>query len=189
VITRRSVMACVGLSASAGVFARTRAVAPAAVPQGYSMVAHRLGVPALLLYGIALQESKMAFGANALPYPWTLCVQGRGFRYPSYSAAVSALQAWLARGVRNVDCGLMQVNWGWHAPKLQTVWQALNPYPNLMVGASILKAQFAQSGDWLVAAGRYHHPSDVARAARYAQSVLRLMQTVPGSDSLARAVR
>jgi hypothetical protein len=174
-------MACVGLSASAGVFARTRAVAPAAVPQGYSMVAHRLGVPALLLYGIALQESKMAFGANALPYPWTLCVQGRGFRYPSYSAAVSALQAWLARGVRNVDCGLMQVNWGWHAPKLQTVWQALNPYPNLMVGASILKAQFAQSGDWLVAAGRYHHPSDVARAARYAQSVLRLMQAVPGA--------
>ena len=75
--------------------------------------------------------------------------------------------------IRNVDCGPMQVNWRWHGDKLQSFAKALDAHNNLAVGASILASHYRDSGNWFVAAGRYHHPTDVARANAYAQGVFR----------------
>lgn len=147
-------------------------------PTAYILTAHYTGLPAWLLYGIALQESKMSFGPLALPFPWTLCVAGRPERYGSYMETVAAMQRHLRAGITNIDSGVMQVNWGYHQDKLRSPERALDPYPNLAVGALILRQQFAATGDWAQAVARYHTGGlDTSerreRGARYAASVAR----------------
>jgi soluble lytic murein transglycosylase-like protein len=163
-------------------------VQPAPLPAGYVEMARRYGVPPLILYGIALQESAMLFGARSLPWPWTLNVQGRPERFRTYSAAVAAMRATLSSGIRNVDAGLMQVNWGFHSDRLGHPARALDPYPNIAVGAQILREQYAATGDWYRAIGRYHSPGDSGRAADYAAAVFRRMAQVPTQSARPRAV-
>lgn len=63
--------------------------------------------------------------------PGALCVRGRGERHTTYQDARDALRRYLKAGVTNVDCRVaMQVNWHWHSDMLQSVEQALDPYPN-----------------------------------------------------------
>ena len=146
-------------------------------PKAYAVTAQRFGVPAWLMFGVALQESKIRFGERVLPYPWTLCVQGQGRRFSSYEQTLRALREVVARGVVNVDCGAMQVNWRWHKDKLGTPERALDPYPNLATGASILRGHFNRHGDWRRAVALYHTGAEDtaekrARGARYAQAAL-----------------
>lgn len=138
-----------------------------------------MGVPPLILYGVALQESKMKFGAHALPYPWTLCVRGQSKRYGSYQEVVLALKHYVTSGITNVDCGAMQVNWRWHKERLRSYRQALDPYPNLFVGAQILVEQYKATGDWFTAVGRYHNQVDLPRARRYATQVFSRIPSIP----------
>jgi hypothetical protein len=145
-------------------------------PTAYVWTGQRLGVPVWVLYGVALQESQLLFGGEALPYPWTLDVAGRAERHGSYQAARDALVRYLDQGLTNVDCGPMQVNWGYHSDLLGTANRALDPYLNLAVGASILKQGFA--GSWPQAVGLYHTGSFSngerrERAVRYVAEVSR----------------
>jgi hypothetical protein len=146
-------------------------------PQAYVRTGQRHGVPPWLLYGVALQESRIKFGQRDLPYPWTLCVQGVGLRYASYGQSLAALKRYAGARITNVDCGAMQVNWHWHKDKLGSFEQALDPYFNLAVGAQILRRHFEVSGHWRQAIALYHAGSDQtdaahARGARYAQAAL-----------------
>jgi soluble lytic murein transglycosylase-like protein len=152
---------------------------PAPLPPGYLAMGQRHGVPPLLLYGVALQESKDLFGEQSLPHPWTLCVRGKALRFSTQAGAVQHLQACVAGGVTNVDCGLMQVNWRYHQHRLQSFARALDPYPNMAVGAQLLREHFNATGDWFKAVGRYHHPSDNVRAAAYARSVFARLSRIP----------
>lgn len=152
--------------------------AQAGPPAAYVDAAHRHGIAAWLLYAVALQESQINFGRTAVPYPWSLCVRGRGERHLDADQARSALRRHLDAGITNVDCGPMQVNWGWHRDKLLTVEQALDPYANLDVGAAILASHWRATGNWRTAIGLYHTGSmdtveRIERAARYAASVTR----------------
>lgn len=152
---------------------------PAPLPAGYALMGQRTGVPAMVLYGVALQESMKLWGNDALPWPWTLNVQGAPERYPTYQAAVAAMRRHIAAGIRNVDAGLMQVNWGWHKAKLVEPARALDPYPNIAVGAQILREHYAATRDWYQAVGRYHSPGNAARASNYAALVYRRISQVP----------
>lgn len=190
-MTRRLCLFGIGLAAVAGptgALARSRGVpAPAPIPQAYRAVGKRMGVPPLILYGVALQESKMKFGEVSLPYPWTLCVAGEGRRFASYQQAVLALRKAVLNETRNVDCGLMQVNWRWHSHRLQTPELALDAYKNLMIGAQILLEQRAASENWFAAVGRYHHPTNRERALNYASSVFKRLKQIPPADQRAPA--
>jgi hypothetical protein len=155
--------------------ARKTAFAP--MPIGYVDTGHRLGVPPIILYGVALQESQKLFGNQALPYPWTLNVAGTPYRFASYEAAVIALRAHVTQGTTSVDCGLMQVNWKCHHAKLGNFYHALDPYPNLEAGGLILHDEFIQTGNWYAAVGRYHSP-DPVRAEAYAKSAFSHMVKV-----------
>ena len=146
-------------------------------PKAYAVTAQRFGVPAWLMFGVALQESKIRFGERVLPYPWTLCVRGRGLRYAGYGETLAALKGYVGRGVTNVDCGAMQVNWRWHADRLGSFERALDPYPNLSVGAQILRGHYDARGDWRHAIALYHTGSDATvetrqRGERYAAQTL-----------------
>lgn len=187
--------AAVVAATTAGFTARAVAAGrPAPVPPGYQAMGRRAGVPPLVLYGVALQESKLLFGPHALPYPWTLCVAGEPRRFASRAAAVADLRRTVGAGIRNVDCGCMQVNWRWHADKLGSFERALDPYPNLAVGAFILRSLFVGSGagDWFAAVGQYHTgplttPERLQRAERYAAAVFARIATIPGSPARAAA--
>ena len=162
-----------------GAPSRPRRGSPAPLPAGYAVMGQRHGIPPMVLYGVALQESAKLFGPYALPWPWTLNVRGTPMRYPSYPASVAALRGFIAAGVRNVDAGLMQVNWGYHHDKLIEPARALDPYPNIAVGAQILRTHFADTRNWYTAVGRYHSPGDAARAANYSALVYRRIAQVP----------
>lgn len=147
-------------------------------PTAYVVTAEHAGVPAWVLYGVALQESKLKLGDATVPYPWTLGVRGRGERYGSFHAAKAALERHLQAGVRNIDCGAMQINWHWHSDKLAHPARALHPYANLAIGAAILQRHFMATGSWDEAVGLYHTGSvrtadQRGRSVRYRASVAR----------------
>ena len=146
-------------------------------PRAYVRIARQYGVDPWLLYGVALQESQLKFGERTLPYPWTLCVRGKGLRYAGYGETLAALKSYVGRGVTNVDCGAMQVNWRWHADRLGSFERALDPYPNLTVGAQILRGHYEARGNWRRAIALYHTGSDASeqtrqRGERYAAQTL-----------------
>jgi hypothetical protein len=147
-------------------------------PTAYVLTGQRLGVPAWVLFGVALQESQLLFGHEALPWPWTLDVDGRAERHGSCAAARAALAGYLRAGVTNVDCGAMQVNWRAHSALLESPARALDPYLNLAAGAAILRDGFAATGSWPRAVGLYHTGSFTGsgrrwRAVRYVAGVSR----------------
>ena len=71
------------------------------VPPGYREVARQENVPAEALYSLALTESSWTLPAHhpqageIHPWPWTLNVAGKGYRYPTRQAAWQALQSFL----------------------------------------------------------------------------------------------
>lgn len=181
--TRRSLLALCFLpllpaQALAGRARKNKPTRPAPLPPGYAVVAQRHGVPSDLLYAVALQESKMLYGRSALPYPWTLNIQGKPHRYATYEEAVAALSICIQRGITNVDCGLLQVNWGYHRRSLGSVARALDPYPNMAVGAQLLRKHFDKTGSWFKATGWYHSMTP-GRTERYAQSVFQILADIP----------
>lgn len=113
----------------------------------------------------------MVWKTVALPWPWTLNVRAVPRRYTSYAESVADLRQVLAQGVRNVDCGAMQVNWRYHSEKLRTPTLALDPWHNLTVAASILLERRASASNWFDAVGAYHNQADQGRATHYARSV------------------
>lgn len=150
-------------------------------PAAFEQTAARYGIPAWLMYGVALQESQLTIGRTALPYPWTLNVGGRPERHRDEQAARAALRRYLRSGLTNVDCGPMQLNWRWHQDRLQTVERALDPYINLDVGAQLLAELRRTHGDWRVAIQLYHAGSlntaeRRGRAQRYLASVEQRLQ-------------
>ena len=49
--------------------------------------------------------------------------------------------------------------------------ELLNPYRNLALAATILRAHHEPGENWLIAAGRYHRPAGGPLALRYGQEV------------------
>jgi hypothetical protein len=157
---------------------KLKAHAPKSVPCAYAVVALEYGVPVKVFYAIALAETRAALGRKLKqPWPWTLNVEGVGYRYGSRRAAYAALQGLILRGTVAVDVGLMQVHWRWHAAKLEHTWVGLDPYHNLRVGASVLRDCYRRLHNWTLASGCYHS-STPWRASQYADNVSSIMAQV-----------
>ena len=79
------------------------------MPMGYESVAAERGIPASVLYAVALTESGKQVGQpdGYRPWPWALNVAGRGYYFASRLAAWRALTGWLEAGERSIDIGLM----------------------------------------------------------------------------------
>ena len=65
------------------------------VPSGYRRVAQQAGVPADLLYAMALTESGSRVQQGIRPWPWTLNIAGRGYRYSTRQDACMALNQFM----------------------------------------------------------------------------------------------
>ena len=160
------------------------------IPEGYVRVAAVHGVPAEVLYAVSLTETVMAPSAIAgvmkkrdadfrlpsvaRPWPWTINVAGKGYRYASRLEAWQALQVFLTRyPARRIDVGIAQVNLGWNGHRFSSTWAAFDPYISLNTAATILsECRRRHPVSWLQAAGCYHHPAGGAPAVRDRKSVV-----------------
>ncbi|NQD22972.1 lytic transglycosylase domain-containing protein, partial [Pseudomonas aeruginosa] len=87
-------------------------IAQAAVdpPPAYKQIALAKGVPAEVLYSVALTESKVLLRGEYVPWPWTLNLAGKSYYYATRTTACTALLAAInLYGAKSVDSGLGQV--------------------------------------------------------------------------------
>lgn len=98
------------------------------------------GLDPYILYTVALVESAKVSKQIAKPWPWALNRQGRPFIPSSLAEAKDILGGALAKGIRNIDVGLMQVNIRWQGHRVSQPEDLLDPETNLRVGADVLAA-------------------------------------------------
>lgn len=145
------------------------------IPFGYYQVAAKERVPAEALYSLALTESSKQLAHGVLPWPWTLNIAGKSYRYGTRQEAYQALLAFMRRyPLKRIDVGIAQVNMGWNGHHFRSSWEAFDPYLNLHVAARILRACYdAKPGSWITATGCYHHPAGGEPAQKYQMMVTR----------------
>jgi hypothetical protein len=142
------------------------------VPSAYERAARWEGVPARLLFALALQESGLPLHGRLIPWPWTLNIDGVAQRYANRWDACAALRRALQRQpATGADVGLGQINVRYHGARVSQPCELLEPYRNLALTAAILREQHRAGEDWLLAVGRYHRPAGGTAAARYQRSV------------------
>jgi len=143
------------------------------LPEAYQQAAKTWRVPVELLWAVAQTESGSQFGTQRLPWPWTLNIAGKSYRYASESQACNALLAAAERTrLKNIDVGLGQINIGWHRALFASPCDVLAPDRNINLTARLLRERYdEQPGSWLHAAARYHHPAGGAPAAGYRQRI------------------
>ena len=176
------------------VFAALVAVTPSGVaehPTIWAEAAGTYGLDPVVLYAVALQESRtLRPDGVARPWPWTLRSSRDGPQsYENLDDARAALEALLADGERNVDIGLMQVNWGMNGYRAERASDLLIPRHNVMVGARILRdAMVVHDGDLAKALEDYHHRPDSERGQRYSAEVRRRLEKLRAVPGITRAL-
>jgi len=101
------------------------------------------------------------------PWPWAINAEGRGHFFPDRAAAIAAVEALRARGVRVIDVGCMQVNLAAHPHAFPDLLAAFDPLTNARYAARFLTELQARTPDWILAAGHYHsHTPHLAEAYR-----------------------
>jgi hypothetical protein len=116
------------------------------------------GLPPRLLAAIGRVESgrRDPQTGNTHPWPWVINAEGRGSFFPDKAAAIAAVRALQAEGVRSIDVGCLQVNLRHHPQAFASLEDAFDPLANARYAARFLGELQASRGDWLQAAGGYH---------------------------------
>ena len=132
-------------------------------------------LPSGLLAAIAGRESGRPerVGGALTPWPWTINAEGSGRFFPTEEDAIQAVRDLEMRGVRSIDVGCLQVNLLHHPHAFASLAQAFDPAANAAYAARYLTALFAETGDWLAAAGAYHSHTP-ALGTPYRHAVLAL---------------
>ena len=155
----------------------------------WAQAARAHDIDPVTLYAVALQESRALWtDGTARPWPWTLRSARDGTqRFGSRTAALEALEALLGAGERNIDVGLMQINWGFNGHRVDAPEALLDPHRNVLVGAEILRdALRAHAGDLARALGAYHHGPDTERGRAYSAEVRRRIHALRSVAGLRR---
>jgi soluble lytic murein transglycosylase-like protein len=115
------------------------------------------GIPAGLLAAISRVESGRSDGHGAVtPWPWSINVEGADRVFDSKADAVTAVQDLLARGVRSIDVGCLQVNLMYHPSAFASIEDGFDPIRNAAYAARFLRELYDQSGNWDRATVLYH---------------------------------
>lgn len=146
---------------------------PDNIPPAYTLTANQVGVPAEVLFALARTESNTRLTIGYYPWPWTLNIKGKGYRYKTREEACAAITDAIKRhGVYGVDIGLSQQNWGYVGKNWFTSpCAALEPLNNLLAAAQQLRKYHERTGDWITAAGMYHRPAGGKHAFKYVQKL------------------
>ncbi len=99
------------------------------------------------------------------PWPWTINAEGTGQFFPTKEAAIAAVRALQARGVRSIDVGCMQVNLHHHPHAFSSLEEAFDPWRNADYAARFLVDLRERTQSWTQAAAHYHsHTPEFAEA-------------------------
>jgi hypothetical protein len=130
----------------------------------WAKVGKSVGIDPLLLYSIALVESKaLSPDGQVAPTPWLFRVNHhlvRGKRHDVQLAMAAATQF----GSAVQDVGIMQVYYPMHRDAVRDPLTLLNPRTNITVAAKILRQGMQQTHDQVLGVGYYHsHTPTLAR--------------------------
>lgn len=137
-------------------------------------IANRHQLDPYVLYAVALVESAKRNDPNHItPWPWAINKSGKSIIPASQQEARRILTKALAKGSRNIDVGLMQINFRWHGHRVDKPEHLLNPVTNLQIGALLLAEAIQSAPNNLVLGiGRYHSWQNVSAAVAYGRKVL-----------------
>ncbi|MCP5363663.1 MAG: transglycosylase SLT domain-containing protein [Hyphomicrobiales bacterium] len=115
-------------------------------------------IPPGLLHAIGRLESGKWHqdSQSTVPWPWTINAEGAGQYFDSKEEAVAAVEALMARGVKLIDVGCMQVNLYYHGDVFADLEDAFDPRRNAEYASELLNSLYEETGSWDLAAGRYH---------------------------------
>ncbi len=116
----------------------------------------KYGIPNRLLLAISTVESGRAVGRSKKPWPWTICANGRGYYCTTKSAAIATTKRLIARGIRNIDVGCMQVNLLHHSTAFKNLEEAFTPKANVNYAARFFIGLKNAYNSWTHAVGYYH---------------------------------
>ncbi len=154
----------------------------------WSQIGESAGVDPLLLYAIALVESKALYpDGKVAPTPWLFRVNDhlvRGDRHDVQLAMAAASQF----GSAVQDVGIMQVYYPMHRDAVRDPLTLLNPRTNITVAAKILRDGMRQTRDRVLGVG-YYHSHTPSRARDYGSAVLTVYQRLQAIHRPARRAR
>lgn len=133
-------------------------------------------VDPMVLAGIALNES----GLNGRAWPWTLNIAGRGFFFKTREDAYRVVQSLIAHDRSDFDVGIMQINWGYHARRFASPWDALAPATSIRVAEEILNENYSKTHSVAKAIAYYHSANPVPGQAYLARFAKHLNQIQAG---------
>lgn len=118
----------------------------------------KYGIPNRLLMAIGTVESGRSLGniKSTRPWPWTICARGKSYYCSTKSAAIATVKRLMARGIRNIDVGCMQVNLMHHSKAFQTLEEAFTPHNNVDYAARFFTKLRKTCSTWTKAVGHYH---------------------------------
>lgn len=122
----------------------------------------------------------------ALPWPWTINVEGQGHYYNSKAEAIANTQAYLNQGIRSIDVGCMQVNLKHHPNAFANLNEAFDPAKNVDYAARFLQTNYQELGSWVKAAASYHSRTP-SRGNPYLERVGKAWQTIVSKVQQAQA--
>tara|TARA_R110001583_G_scaffold195401_1_gene372744 strand:- start:11767 stop:12324 length:558 start_codon:yes stop_codon:yes gene_type:complete len=145
------------------------------LPRDFTRAAQSEDVDPLLLFAIALKESKQGVETGVAPTPFAIRDETGSYYFDSLEKAENFLEKSIGQGRMNIDIGMMQINYGQHKRFVTDPKTMLDPYLNARIGARILnKALKSVPNDTVLGIGRYHHWRDENRAREYGTSVIEI---------------
>lgn len=122
------------------------------------------GVPAALLYAVALNES----GRRGALEPLAMNIDGAAYFAPDLAAALRRFEAAKRGGARFIDIGCMQINQHFHGAAFLSVEAMFDPARNVGHAARFLSDLRRRHGSWTMALARYHAgPTNTPAHRRY----------------------
>ncbi|MBQ7674282.1 MAG: transglycosylase SLT domain-containing protein [Alphaproteobacteria bacterium] len=118
----------------------------------------KYGIPRKLLMAIGTVESGRVTGNSRRkrPYPWTICANGKSYFLSTKSAAIATVKRLMARGIRNIDVGCMQVNLMHHSHAFRNLEEAFTPKYNVSYASKFFMQLKNEYKTWTNAVGYYH---------------------------------
>ena len=120
-------------------------------------------IPSGLLAAIAKLES------NTQAY--SLNINGHAVFNKSLEEASWLVKKKLDSGLKNIDLGVIQLNYRWHGDKFNNVTQMLMPENNIKYAASLLKSLKVKHGSWHKAV-KYYHSAKPEHHRKYSRKVV-----------------
>lgn len=131
-------------------------------------------IPRYLLMAIACVESGRVYKNFMYPWPWTINVDGKDYRFNTKNDAIKAVERFRRLGHKSIDVGCMQINLKHHPHAFSSLNDAFDIEKNVHYGARFLKNLYARFRDWKKAIAHYHSAS--FRGKDYQKKVLSRME-------------